>query len=371
MGCPWVRRPWRKNGLQSFNYGTLGASTQPLRLAGRAMQPYKRVMIVVTGGAGFIGSNIIAAIEEQGRGPVVVCDRLRNGEKWRNIAKRELADIVHPDNLLAYLDTHRAGVDAIVHMGAISATTETDADLIVETNFRLSMALWTWCTDNEARFIYASSAATYGDGETGFVDDGGIEALSHLRPLNAYGWSKHLFDRRITRLLADGAPKPAQWAGLKFFNVYGPNEYHKGSMQSVAAHIFPVIKEGSAAKLFKSHHPDYADGGQLRDFVWVGDCVDLVLWLLDHPLTNGIYNCGTGQARSFADLAGAVFQAMGMNTRIDYVPMPENIREKYQYYTEADTTRLRAAGFNKPFTTLEDGMAAYVRQFLDSADPYR
>jgi len=349
-----------------------GATTCRLLWLARLGSPaYKQGMIIVTGGAGMIGSNIVAALEEQGRGPVVVCDRLRDGDKWRNIAKRELADIVHPDNLFAYLGANKADVETIIHMGAISATTETDADLIIETNFRLSLALWNWCAENEARFIYASSAATYGDGGEGFVDDGGLGPLSRLRPLNAYGWSKHLFDRRITRLIADNAPKPLQWAGLKFFNVYGPNEYHKGSMQSVAAHIFPIIKGGSAAQLFESHHPDYADGGQLRDFVWVGDCTNLVLWLLDHPLTNGLYNCGTGQARSFADLAGAVFHAAGMNTRIEYVPMPENIREKYQYFTEADTTRLRAAGFNSPFTTLEEGMATYVSQFLDSADPYR
>nr|MBC8159500.1 NAD-dependent epimerase/dehydratase family protein [Alphaproteobacteria bacterium] len=220
-------------------------------------------------------------------------------------------------------------------------------------------------------FLWDHSDAPWGGGEGGVVGAGGLGGCPRRGPLSAMGGSKIMSDGGITRLVAGGAPKPPQWAGLKFFNVYGPNEYHKGTMQSVAAHIFPIIKDGSAAKLFMSHHADYADGGQLRDFVWVGDCVDLVLWLLDHPLTNGIYNCGTGQARSFADLAGAVFQAMGMNTRIEYIPMPENIREKYQYFTEADTARLRAAGFNKPFTTLEDGMAAYVRQFLDSADPYR
>lgn len=328
-------------------------------------------MIVVTGGAGFIGSNIVAALEQQGRGPVAVCDRLRDGDKWRNIAKRELADIIHPDNLFAYLDGHVREIEAIVHMGAISSTTETDADLIVETNFRLSMALWRWCAENRVRLIYASSAATYGDGANGFVDDTAPEALAKLRPLNAYGWSKHLFDRRVIRMAGDGAATPPQWAGLKFFNVYGPNEEHKGSMKSVVAHIFPVAKAGRTARLFKSHHPDYADGGQLRDFIWVGDCVDVVLWLLDHPETSGIFNCGTGQARSFADLATAVYRALGRNAEIEYVPTPENIRDKYQYFTQADTGRLRAAGFDKPFTSLEDGVGTYVRQFLDSADPYR
>jgi len=340
-------------------------------LAAGQARPYKRSMIVVTGGAGFIGSNIVAALEARGLGPIVVCDRLRDGGKWKNIAKRELADIVHPDNLFAFLDSHRGGIDAIVHMGAISATTETDADLIVETNFRLSLNLWQWCAGNNARFIYASSAATYGDGDEGFVDDTAPRALAKLRPLNAYGWSKLLFDRRIVRMIEDGAATPPQWAGLKFFNVYGPNEYHKGTMQSVVSHIFPAAKAGKTATLFKSHRPDYADGGQLRDFIWVGDCVEVVLWLLDHREVNGIYNCGTGKARSFADLAGAVYQALGRNAQIDYVPTPEPIRDKYQYFTEADTARLRGAGFDKPFTSLEDGIGTYVRDFLDSDDPYR
>lgn len=328
-------------------------------------------MIVVTGGAGFIGSNIVAALEAKGMGPVVVCDRLRKGDKWRNLAKRELADFVHPDQLFAFLDQHRNAVRAIVHMGAISSTTETDADLIITTNFQLSLALWHWCTEHGAPFIYASSAATYGDGSQGFVDDAAPAAQALLRPLNAYGWSKLLFDRRIARLLADGAERPPQWAGLKFFNVYGPNEHHKGSMASVVSHIYPVAKEGLPAVLFKSHHPDYADGGQLRDFIWVGDCVEVILWLLANPAINGLFNCGTGKARSFADLASSVFRALGQKPRIEYVPTPDSIRGKYQYFTEADTTRLRDAGFDRQFTTLEHGVTQYVQEFLDTADPYR
>lgn len=328
-------------------------------------------MFVVTGGAGFIGSNIVAALDARGSGPIVVCDRLRDGDKWRNLAKREIADIVHPDNLFTFLEKHRGGIDAIVHMGAVSSTTETDADLIIRTNFRLSLDLWKWCAQNQVRFIYASSAATYGDGGEGFTDDTAPQALARFRPLNAYGWSKHLFDRRVVRMIEDGTAPPPQWAGLKFFNVYGPNEYHKGTMQSVVSHIYPTAKAGKTAKLFKSHHPDYADGGQLRDFIWVGDCVDVVLWLLENPTVNGIYNCGTGKARSFADLAAAVYRALDQKARITYVPTPENIRDKYQYFTEANMDRLRAAGFDKPFTTLEDGIGTYVRQFLDATDPYR
>ncbi len=326
-------------------------------------------MIVVTGGAGFIGSNIVAALEARGTGRIVVCDRLRDGVKWLNLAKRELHDIVHPDHLMEFLDDHRMEVETIIHMGAISATTETDVDLIFETNFRLSMDLWRWCADNQARFLYASSAATYGDGARGFVDDWSPRALSAFRPLNAYGWSKNLFDKRVSRMIEDGEHAPPQWAGFKFFNVYGPNEYHKGGQKSVVAHVFPSAKAGKPARLFKSHHPDYEDGGQLRDFIWVGDCVDVLMWFLDNEGVSGIFNCGTGRARSFADLAGAVFKALGREPEIEYVPTPEILRDKYQYYTQADTARLRGAGYEKPFTSLEDGVARYVRDYLDREDP--
>lgn len=328
-------------------------------------------MIVVTGGAGFIGSNIVAALEERGMGPIAVCDRLRSGDKWRNLAKREVVDIVPPEGLFAFLDGHRNAVRAVVHMGAISSTTETDADLVIATNFRLSVDLWRWCAERGVPFIYASSAATYGDGSRGFVDDPDPAAMALLRPLNPYGWSKLLFDRRVARLLAEGGERPPQWAGLRFFNVYGPNESHKGRMASVVSHMYPAAKVGKPAVLFKSHHPDYADGGQMRDFVWVGDCVEVALWLLDSPRVSGLFNCGTGEARSFADLAGAVYRALGRNAEIEYVPTPETIRDKYQYFTQADIARLRAAGFTRPFTPLEEGVTRYVRDFLDAADPYR
>jgi ADP-L-glycero-D-manno-heptose 6-epimerase len=235
----------------------------------------------------------------------------------------------------------------------------------------LSRDLWRWCTDNGSRFIYASSAATYGGGEAGFVDDDDPVALARLRPLNAYGWSKHLFDRWVARQLARGLPRPAQWAGLKFFNVYGPNEYHKGSMKSVVAQIFPRAVAGDAVRLFRSHRPEYADGGQLRDFVWVGDCVRVVDWLLRTPTANGLLNVGTGVARSFADLAAAVFAALDREPRIEFVDTPEEIRDRYQYFTQADTAKLRAAGFAEPFTALEDGVGRYVLDYLATDDPYR
>jgi ADP-L-glycero-D-manno-heptose 6-epimerase len=327
-------------------------------------------MILVTGGAGFIGSNVAAALSERGQ-RVAVCDRLRQGEKWRNLAKTELADILAPESLSAWLTAHADRLAAIVHMGAISSTTERDADLVIDTNFRLSWFLWQWCAAHGVRLIYASSAATYGAGEQGFDDDGSVAGLTGLRPLNSYGWSKHLFDRRVARALAEGEPAPPQWAGLKFFNVYGPNEYHKGDMRSVVTQRYPAAAQGEEITLFASHHPDYADGGQLRDFVYVGDCVEVVLWLLDHANVQGLYNVGTGSARSFADLARALYEAVGRPARIRYVPMPEALRANYQYYTQARMERLRAAGYARPMTGLEAGVGQFVRDYLARPDRYR
>jgi ADP-L-glycero-D-manno-heptose 6-epimerase len=256
-------------------------------------------------------------------------------------------------------------------MGAISSTTESDVDLITEVNFRLSKLLWAWCASHGKRLIYASSAATYGAGEHGFDDDGSLEALAKLRPLNAYGWSKHLFDRWVARQLAQGAARPPQWVGLKFFNVYGPNEYHKGGMQSVVAQKYPLAAAGEPITLFRSHRPDVVDGGQKRDFVYVGDCVDVVLWLLDHPNVNGLFNLGTGHARSFADLAQAIFTALQRPANLQYIDMPEVIRPNYQYFTEAGMDRLRQAGYTRPFTSLAEGVRQYVLQYLSQPDRYR
>lgn len=328
-------------------------------------------MLVVTGGAGFIGSNIAAALEDSGQGPIVICDRLRAGDKWRNIAKRNLADLIDPLQLFAFLDAHAGEVSAVVHMGAITATTETDGDLVIENNFRLSARLWSWCARAGAAFIYASSAATFGDGTRGFDDDPGAQAFARLRPLNLYGWSKHLFDRWVIARLDAGEPAPPQWVGLKFFNVYGPNERHKGAQASVIAGIYPKLAAGEPARLFRSHDPRYPDGGQLRDFVWVGDCADVVLWLLAHRRVSGLFNCGTGTARGFADLARAAFAALGREPVIEYVDMPVAIRDKYQYFTEARMDRLRAAGYDRPFATIEAGVATYIQRYLASPDNYR
>ena len=317
-------------------------------------------MFVVTGGAGFIGSNIVAALDDKRAGAVVVCDRLGDGDKWRNIAKRELADFVAPDDLMGFLDANSDAVEAVFHMGAVSSTTEADADLIVAANFKLSLALWSWCAAHGVRLVYASSAATYGDGGQGFDDDPSPAALSRLRPLNPYGWSKHLFDRRVARMLANGVSAPPQTVGLKFFNVYGPNEAHKGSQRSVVHQAWGQITDHGRVRLFRSHIADCADGEQQRDFIHVDDCVAAMLWLLDHGEVSGLFNLGTGTARTFKDLANAVFASMGREPDIQFIDIPDHFRARYQYYTCATVNRLRDAGFDAPFTPLEDGIERYV-----------
>jgi ADP-L-glycero-D-manno-heptose 6-epimerase len=328
-------------------------------------------MIVVTGGAGFIGSNLVAALDERKERGIVVCDHFGRGEKWRNIARRELLALIPPDRLTAFLDSHAGEIEALVHLGAVSSTTEREVDLIVEQNVVLPQRLWDWCATTGCRFIYASSGATYGNGSAGFDDDGSPEALARLRPLNAYGWSKHLFDRWVARRVASGGPAPPAWAGLKFFNVYGPNEYHKGDMRSVAAKLYERIAAGKVPQLYRSHDPAVEDGGQKRDFVWVGDCVDVLLWLLAGHGTSGLYNVGSGRARSWLDLARAVIAAAGAPPDIEFVAMPPGLPGRYQAFTEARMERLGAAGYDRPFTTLEDGVGRYVRDFLATPDPYR
>jgi ADP-L-glycero-D-manno-heptose 6-epimerase len=331
-----------------------------------------RRIVLVTGGAGFIGSNIVARLCEDPALDVVVCDRLRDAAsgKWRNIAKHPIADFVAPEQLFDWLAGRGAEVELIIHMGAVSSTTEQDADKIVQSNFVLSRDLWDWCAQHGKRLIYASSAATYGDGSLGFEGKDDLASLQALRPLNAYGWSKALFDLYAVREAHRGHA-PAQWAGLKFFNVYGPNEDHKDGMKSVVAQIWPRVAAGEGVKLFKSHHPEYEDGGQLRDFVYVRDAVDVIAWLSGNPAVNGVFNLGSGHARSFRDLAVATFEAVNRAPDITYIDMPEVLRGKYQYYTQADMSRLRAAGYDAPMTTLEDGVADYVAGYLNTDDPYR
>jgi ADP-L-glycero-D-manno-heptose 6-epimerase len=331
-----------------------------------------RNQVLVTGGAGFIGSNIVAELTEDPGLEVVVCDRLREADlgKWRNIAKHPIADIIPPEQLWGWLAQHGEGVDLVVHMGAVSSTLEPDADRIVAANFALSRDLFRWCAAKDRRLIYASSAATYGDGARGFDDDDDLEALCALRPLNAYGWSKALFDIFCAREARKGEAPP-RWVGLKFFNVFGPNEAHKGPMKSVVAQIYPTVAAGEPVRLFRSENPAYPDGGQLRDFVYVRDVAACVAWLARGDGPSGVFNLGSGRARSFADLAGAVFAAAGRPPRIDYVDMPAAMRGKYQYFTEARMDRLRQAGWNSPATDLESAVADYVARHLSREDAYR
>ena len=324
-------------------------------------------MIVITGGAGFIGSNMVAALAS--RGEVVVCDWIGGGDKWRNIAKHPLADIVAPERMLGFIEENASGITAVYHLGAISETTATDADLIVQRNFHASVDLWRACARHGITFIYASSAATYGDGSQGFDDSNDPEVAGRLRPLNLYGWSKWLFDCWVLRHGLRAAPPV--WAGLRFFNVYGPNEYHKGAMQSLVAKIVAAHRPGEAVRLFRSYRPDFADGEQLRDFVLVDDVVAVMLWLAARDRPGGILNVGTGTARSFADLAKAAILACGDTPRLEFVEMPESIRPAYQYYTCAEMGRLRGLGYNRDFSTLEDGVTRYVRDWLLAADRHR
>ena len=324
-------------------------------------------MILVTGGAGFIGSYLQGELAARGI-ETVVTDRLGGNGKWRNIARHPPSQIVHPSELDEFLAT-RPPVDTIFHMGAISGTLATDGDHVWRTNVELSQKLWNWCAQNGVRFIYASSAATYGSGEAGFDDD--PAGLDRLEPLNLYGWSKHVFDRRVMEQLRRGARPPPQWAGLKFFNVYGPNEYHKASMVSVVKVKFDELAAGGAMHLFRSHDPAVADGAQARDFIWVGDCAAVMLWLLDNPQVNGLFNVGSGEARTYLEMAHAVAEAAGMAPAIDFVDMPAALQPQYQSFTCARIDRLRAAGYAAPFTPLQEGIGRYVRDYLRKPNPYR
>ena len=326
--------------------------------------------ILVTGGGGFIGSVMAGHLADRGRYNVVVSDFFGATEKWRNLSKHRIYDLITPQETFAWLDANKQRVEAIVHMGAVSSTTETNVELLLENNFSLSRSLWNWCAEYGKRLIYASSAATYGGGEHGFEDRIDMEYLSRLHPMNAYGWSKQMFDQFVSLTLADGGKIPPQWVGLKFFNVYGPNEYHKGDQKSVACTIFPHAKHGRPVHLFKSYNPKYKDGEQLRDFIYVKDCAAVIEWLIENPQVNGLFNLGSGKARTFKDLANTVFAALGKAPAITYFEMPEHIRPKYQYLTEANMAKLRAAGYTRPMTSLEDGVKDYVQHYLMKDDAY-
>ncbi|KAF0233934.1 MAG: ADP-L-glycero-D-manno-heptose [Desulfovibrionaceae bacterium] len=322
-------------------------------------------MLIVTGGAGFLGSAVLWKLNEMGREDILVVDNLSTSEKWRNLVNRRYVDYVNKSEFLSRIQGggNIFGATGVVHLGACSATTERDADYLYANNTRFSVELCRFCQEHGLRMVNASSAATYGDGSQGFED--GPESLDGLKPMNMYGYSKHRFDLTARR---EGWQDNV--ASLKFFNVYGPNEYHKGDMMSVACKAFAQIRQGGKVKLFKSHREGVEDGGQLRDFVYVKDCADVVWWLLENPHVGGVFNVGSGRARSFKDLVRAVFSAMELPESIEYVDMPEAIRETYQYYTQAPIARLRAAGYDGEFVSLEDGVRDYVQGYLAAGDRY-
>ena len=323
-------------------------------------------MIVITGGAGMIGSIIAWHINTKlGRDDLVISDRITHEAQWQNLVHRQYVEYLDRDQLFDFLEEND-DVEAVIHMGAISATTETDFNKLVEANIHYSQDLWAWCAVQQVPFFYASSAATYGDGSAGY-DDASIEKL---RPLNGYGYSKHFFDQWVLKQAPENSP-PA-WAGFKFFNVYGPNEYHKERMASVAFHTFNQFSDTGTMQLFKGTKLGIKDGEQLRDFVFVKDCAAIVSHFLEKPnaKNNGIYNIGTGLARSFKDLASNVMQNMGKTPHITYIDMPADLQGKYQYFTEANMAKLRKAGYKVPMTSLEDGVKDYVQNYLMQDDQY-
>ena len=316
-------------------------------------------MIIVTGAAGFIGSALIAKLNEENFNAVVAVDKFGNPQKDRNLEKKKIIDKIDRDYFFNWLDQNYGEVEFIFHLGARTDTAEFNKDLLFELNTGYSEQVWEKCIKYQIPLVYASSAATYGLGEHGYDDNEmGIE---QLKPLNPYGWSKNEFDKWVLKQ----EQKPFFWAGLKFFNVYGPNEYHKGRMASVVFHAYQQIKDTGKMKLFRSHHPDYKDGEQKRDFIYVKDVVNACYFFLHHRKDNGIYNLGSGEARTFLDLTKAVFNAIGKPENIEFVDTPEDIRDKYQYFTEANMSKLRSIGFNQKFHSLEDGVDDYVKNYLD------
>jgi ADP-L-glycero-D-manno-heptose 6-epimerase len=313
-------------------------------------------MIVVTGAAGFIGSCIVSKLNQDGENDIIIVDVLRKNDKWKNLRNLNYYDYLDRSQLLNHLKTH-SNIEAIIHMGACSVTTETDSNYLMENNYRYTRDLADHCVKNKIRFIYASSAATYGDGNMGYNDD--ENGLRKLQPMNMYGYSKHAFDLKALR---EGWLNKI--VGLKFFNVYGPNEYHKDDMVSVVYKAFNQIKEHGYVNLFKSHWPDFNDGEQKRDFVYVMDAVDIVLFFLKNKKKAGIYNVGTGKARTFKDLVSSTFSAMDLKPNIKYIDMPEEIRNRYQYFTEAKMNKIQAAGYKNSPHSLEEGIKDYVQNYL-------
>ena len=319
---------------------------------------FSEARVLVTGGAGFIGSALVWALNRRGCDNIVVCDVLGTDEKWRNLTPLRFADYVEADELLPRLQSGALGkFDLVLHMGACSATTEKNATYLIKNNYEFTRDLAVWSLANKARFVYASSAATYGDGAQGMEDN--EAALDTLRPLNMYGYSKHLFDLHAKR-----AGILNRICGLKFFNVFGPNEDHKGDMRSLVHKSFSQVQGKGVIQLFESYRKEYKDGEQKRDFLYVKDCVAMTLHLAATPRANGLFNIGSGQARTWIDLSNAVFSALKKKPVIKFIAMPETIRDKYQYFTQANLLRLRGAGYAEPVTSLENAVHDYVRKYL-------
>ncbi len=326
--------------------------------------------ILVTGGGGFIGSNLVAALLEKGTHHIVVCDAFGSSDKWRNLSKHPVSEIIEPQQMFAWLEANREQVDMIYHLGSVSSTVEKNIDLILEHNFTLSLRLWRWCVTRGVRLVYASSSATYGDGSNGFDDTMDLAYMRKLKPMSGYGWSKHLFDIHVAEAVSRGAASPPQCVGLKFFNVYGPNEYHKDDQRSVIAKIAPQALQGAAVRLFRSYDKRYADGEQKRDMLYVKDAVKVLLWCMDHPEVSGLYNIGTGHAVTFNAMAAAIYAAIGRPAHIHYMDMPETLVANYQYFTEANIGHLSAAGYVQPFLSVEEGIQDFVQNYLQKPDPY-
>jgi len=322
-------------------------------------------MIVVTGGAGFIGSAFVWRLNREGIDDILIVDQLGTSDKWKNLVNLQFADYIHKDDFLQMICADKVPfkINAIVHMGACSSTTERDADYLWQNNYVYTCTLAKWALKRGIRFVYASSAATYGDGTQGFSDDHG--KVSKLKPINMYGYSKQAFDLWVLKNKLEG-----KVAGVKFFNVFGPNEYHKEDMTSVIFKAFHQIRETGKVKLFKSYLPEYPDGGQMRDFVYVKDCIDVMWWLFKNPAANGIFNLGTGKARTWNDLIKSVFAAMGIKPNIEYIEMPEALRNQYQYFTQAEMDKLKATGCPVKFSSLEDSVRDYVVNHLQQGDQY-
>lgn len=326
--------------------------------------------ILVTGGAGFVGSNLVSALMQRGTHNIVVCDRFGEGDKWHNLSKHPVYEIIEPDHIFEWLEFNRQHIDMVFHMGSISSTVEKNIDLILKHNFSASIKLWRWCNARGIRLVYASASATYGDGIHGFDDSTDLAYLHKLEPMSGYGWSKHLFDVHVATALVRKECTLPQWAGLKFFNMYGPNEYHKGDQQSVITKIALHAIQAGRVNLFRSYDPNYPHGGQKRDVIYVKDVVRVLLWLLDHPKVSGLFNLGTGKASTFNEMANAIFTALNRKPNIHYTDMPESLMQKYQYFTEAKMNKLQAAGYNQGFMTLEDGISDYVQNYLTKDDRY-